>query len=202
MAKRVESKEKIMEILTKYMERENLHDFKTYAVNQGIYGMHKMEKWVEFAKENLSKEEFARFYSRIHPLEPSLIKDDTKAKEELKKRVVTLANDIPGGIVTIFDVFDRITPSLFEYMTMLRECTYKYKILSQSVYKAASQWFEERTSYCKPLKLGSKFINLTDEEEKGLHEFIEEYGLPVNDITYRDAYYYHKYRGLIKSNSR
>ena len=201
MAKKADSKE-VLAIIAKYMEKDNIHDFKTYAISQGVYGMNKLEKWEDFAKENLSAEEFARFYARIHPLEPSLLKNDAKEKEELKRRVVSLTNDIPGGIVTLFDVIDRITPSLFEYMTMIRECTYKYKIISPSVYSAAIQWFDARTSYAKPLKLGSKFLHLTDEEEKGLHEFIEEYGLPVNDVTYRDAYYYHKYRGLIKSNTR
>lgn len=201
MAKKVESEEKVIEILNKYMEKENIHDFKTFALSQKFYGMNTLEKWEAFAKEHLSEEEYARFYARVHPLEPSLIKDDRKEKEELKRRVVDLANDIPGGIVTVFDVIDRITPSIFEYMTMLRECTFRYKILSQSVYNSALKWFDARTSYNKPLQLGTKFLNISEEDEKGLHEFIKEYNLPVNDVTYRDAYYYHKYRDLIKINN-
>ena len=191
-----EAKEKSAEMmLQKYMEKEDVFDLLKF-VNRFEETSHRyaqLEGWEKFAKKVLSEQEYKRFMLKLHPFD-----EMTPEKEELKTKMLDVALKISRNKAGLYDVIDELGMSMDKYIYYLKQLTYRHKALGASVYRNNGEYYNMVSSYNKPGALTCSYPTLGKQTHNELIKFIEEHDLPVNNITYTEAYNTFRQKGLIK----
>lgn len=204
MGRTINKEEKIdicKEIIFEYLTKDNVYSFVEFANCKSKTGFNTMNNWLIFAKENLSSSDYNRFYHKVFILEPKEDGSDIKEKEELKVKLLKMAEEITFNRATFFDVIDTITPSLSDYMSMLHELRYHYKELGMGYYSNNLKYYKAIKNYNIDNSYSISFPNLSEEDVDKILMFIAKYNLPVNNITLKEAYKSCKLRGIIDKNN-
>ena len=195
MSSRTMQEQKSREILMKYLEKPDVVDYLAFAGRFDEFSGRTLDSWVKCAKNYLSQEDYEKFYARVFPLDA-----DTPENEELKDRLVSVARRISMGRAGIYDVIEELDMSMERYIYLLRQLTYRHKVLNASCYRSNGDYYNNLASYTKPANLTSSFPTLGKDMHNKLVEFVEEHNLPLNNYTYTEAYKAFKMRGIITFN--
>lgn len=183
--------QKYLEIAKRYLENDDLYDICKFAKRNDA--IDSLDKWLVFAKEHLTKEEYELFVKKALPFEPE------EEKEELKQKTIDLANRVFQKKAGLIEIIDELTPFASQYIYMVKLLRFTYKEVPPYVFNKNLEFYESVQSYnSKHLGFSTRFPNLTPEEDTMLKEIVEQRGLKLNDTTYCEAYKYAKRRGLIK----
>lgn len=187
------------EFIEKFLNSDH-YDFSNYLKYAEDIPSRKKEYWVDYINRHFSEEEKKKFFNKVSPFEKSPDKDDIEEKEELKTKIIELANKINTNEATLIDIVDLIGPSLNKYLYMLKLIKYTYKDprLSATVVRANQLLFTDVTDYQRRHSLNLKYPMLDKNQEEVLREVITSRGLAVNDVTYRAAYRYALNNNLIQ----
>lgn len=198
--KKLETINKYVSIAHKYIAKEGCYDLIKYAKAQEATSFN-FSKWIAFAKDNLSKEDYEKFIEKALPLEPKSDGSDKEEKEALKAKVIEVSQKVFQQKAGLFEIYDEITPYISKYMYMVKQLRFTYKEIASYVFNKNLEYCEKVDRYNHPsITYGLKIISLSDEENKMLEKMVEDRGMLLNDITYVEAYKHAQRKGLIKSN--
>ena len=191
------------EMIRCYLDDDTCYDLLKYVRNNGVGTCFTANDWLEFAGEFLSKEELQKFKSKLFPLEPKEDGSDKKEKEELKAAVVEIANRIMKKDGTLIDIVDLVGTNLKKYIYLVKQCAYKYNAINRSTLAYNFEFCQSVWSFNKPIeKLTLSFPEMGDKQETIIKNIIEDRGLILNDITYRQAYFYALRQGLVSKKEK
>lgn len=202
-----ESKQNNLKIIQGYMETEKCFDILLYAkkpTNGATPVLNKkFHKWLEFAKENLSKEEYAKFVKKALPFEAYGDDSNIQEKEEFKLKVENLAMRVFKNEANLIEIYDEIGPDIAKYMYMLKQLRFRYNSIAAHVYTKNSDYCYEACRYnYRGVSSNLEFVNLSDEQRKKIKKIISDRDMPFNDITYNAAYRYALRKGIVSLNPR
>jgi hypothetical protein len=191
-----------LKVIRLYLEKETFTEFDKF-VDFNEYNVSKNPLVaLKYINENFSKKMYDDFYAKIYPFEPNSEGTDKEEKEELKKEVSKLAYLIGGNQATLIDIVENLTPDLNLYMYMVKQLRYKYKLVGATTYTNNSNFYHYAYAYHKDtVGFSLAFPGLTKEDDRKLKEIVSRNNLPLNDITYNEAYRYAKNHQIIKTNN-
>lgn len=189
------------EMIFKYLEVDNFYSYMDWVKTNGHVFFTTLEKWIEFARDNLSKEEAHQFVSKAAPLLP-FDANEVKEKEELTAKVVEMAKKVSNKDATIYDIKDEVSPSLTQFITMVKEATFRLKLVSKSDFRRILDYYWDVKNYKKYNSITISYPDLKDDEVKKVKEFMDSYNVPANNITFKEAYKACRNRGIINKNNK
>lgn len=194
-------KDKYLKILHDYLENENFYDIVKYSQGHDGRGLSNIAKWVTFAKENLSKEEYEMFLEKALPLEPKADGSDKEEKEALKQKVIELSKKIFQQKAGLIDIYDELTPHVAKYMYMVKQLRFNYKEIPAHVFNKNLEYCDMVDRYNSPKILyGARVMSISDQENEMVEKIVTDRGMALNDITYMEAYKYAIRQEIIKIN--
>ena len=185
------------EFIRYFMKTNTTCSYNTFARMSDRLAIRSSKEALEFAKENMDEEEYIQFYRKIDPFTP-LNEDEAEEKEELKKKVIDIANKVKEGKANLIDIIDNFDISLETYMQWLSILAYQTKEISVSTMNSNRQLYDVTYNYKKSDKR-TFTINITKQDDELICSMITSRNLKVNDTTYFQMYNYAKRNGIIKN---
>lgn len=192
------AKAKHLEAINNYLADDTCYDLLKYARNNDVGIYFTMNDWLTFAGEVLSEDDLNKFKEKLFPLEAKEDGSNEQEMKELRAKIVNLANGVMKREVTLFDIIDEVGTNLKKYIYMVKQCAYKYNAINRSTLASNFEFCQKVWSYQKPIEqLTISFPDLDNKQVSLVKGVIEDRGLILNDITYRQAYYYALNKGII-----
>lgn len=195
------TKEKYLAVLKEYLDNEDYYDIVKYGKGHDCMGTANIAKWVVFAKENLSDEDYERFMEKALPLEPKADGSDKKEKEALKQNMIAMSTKVFQKKAGLMEIYDEITPRIAKYVYMVKQLRFNYKEIQAHVFNKNLEYCQGIDRYDNPNVLYSaRVLSISDEQHNMLEKMVTDRGMPLNDITYMEAYKYAVRNGIIQLN--
>ena len=194
MGMKIETKNRCIKLVERYINNDKIFDFIRYAVANDVSVLRNIDSWVDFVKNNCSKEMYNKFMAKAMPF----VNEDGSENEELKNRVRSMAYRIFTKNAGLFDVVKEITPSMNQFAYMMKQLRFYYKITPSYLYDETVKFCARTGAYDNPKAVFNYDIaNLSEASNKKIIEFVKSIGMLLNNITYYEAYKYLSRKGEI-----
>ena len=190
-----ETKEKYILVIKKFLENKDLYDFPKFCELNSITNVYKISEWIGFVKENLSKSECEMFIEKVLPFETK----DVEKNEELKHKVSQMAVKVFNHEAGLIDIIDEITPSINQYIYMVKQLRFNYKMVGARVFNDNAKYCDSVKFFIKSENLDMEFASLSVEEREKVKKIVSDRKLPLNNTTYYEAYRYAQRKEIIKT---
>lgn len=190
------TREKYVKIIKTYLSRPQTYDIIKFAKLNGASSLSNVGKWLVFAKENLSEEDYAAFVSKAAPFEGL----DEQEKQELKEKVALVATKVFQKKANLIDIVKEVTPSVEKYMYMVKQLKFTYGEIPAHVFNKNLEYCERIAGYNAPNQSRNiSIMNLSSTDQKTIERILSDNGLLDNDVTYHEAFLYAQRNNLIST---
>lgn len=199
MATKEEFKQKCINVVSEYLQKENVYDFMKFASMRDTKGLKQLKDWVLFVRENFTKEEYESFVYRVLPFE----RLDKDANEKYKEKVAEVVYKVFEKKAGLIDVIDELGVTMDEFLYLARQLRFTYKLISQSQYQEICKFHERVENYNRIDEVHMTVSSMNKQQRERLQQVLRERKLKVNDITYYEAYKYLIRKGeIVLANSQ
>lgn len=191
-------KKTITQGILDFLESDRHYEYEVFVKTRELT-LKDVREAAEFARKYMGKDIYKNFMEKALPFEQYEGCDHNEEKEPLKERVSKLAVDIRWGRANLIDILDNGFSNFYQYLAMVRQLAYKYKVISATAYLENSEYLKLVSDYSKDNVTSSASYLL--EDEVAISKIIESRGLKPNAITKSAAYHYAK-RQVEKNKQR
>ena len=185
----IKNKKTIIKGIQEFLDNPRTYDYETFTKTRELV-LRDSNQAARFAYEFLGKEAYEKFMDKALPFEPYFYEKNTEDKEALKETISKVAMAVrvkKGNLIDIVDVGCR---NLYQYLSMVRQLSYKYKTIPTSAYVENCEYLKNVISFDNDDVTATTEISGAD--AKAVDEILESRGLKINGITRSAAYSYLK----------
>ena len=185
----LKNKKTIAKGIQDFLDNTRNYDYESFVKTKELV-IRDVNQAAKFAYEHLGKEVYEQFMDKALPFESYFYQDSGKEKEELKERISKVALGVKHKTANLIDIIDVGCRNLYQYIAMVRQLSYKYKMLPATAYIENAEYLRVVGNYNEDVVNGTTEIQGFD--EAAILEVLKSRGLKDNGITRRAAFYYLK----------